>query len=540
MRSYSPYESLTELMEIRAQKRADDLAVDVCGERRTYGELWLAGGRSQAWFAGRGVAPGGHVALMMRNRIEFLEAFLGLSRLGAVAVPVNTSTVGEALHYTLNHSGSVGIVIDAGLLSALDELEAIGPLPHLKWVVVVNDEEAPGAARGGAIGWAEVQDPGVREPAPVRVDAADTLGIIYTSGTTGPPKGVMLSHTSYVNTGGYFAKHLGLGLDDVLHTCLPLFHCNAQQTTLMAGLHLGVPVHVDGKFSLSRFWSWIERSEATVTNLLGTMLTLLSKLPEDQEVGIERLRYILGAPVPEELHRPLERRWGVKIIEGYGLTESGTMGIINPIADTRSGTIGLPMEHSEAKIVDAHDNEVSDGTPGEILMRSRIEGAFMTGYLNEPEKTEEALRGGWFHTGDLGKRREDGYFVFLDRMKDTIRRRGENISSYFVEKAVSDHPDVMDSAAVGVPSDLSEEDVKIYVLRRPGTDLSELELSTWLETRLSDFMRPRYIEFVDDFPRTETGRVHKYILRNGGVGAAWDRDADAAAARAERAEASHG
>lgn len=514
MRSYSPYESLSELLQLRSDRTPDRLALDVCGDRRTYGELWQRAGRVQGWLAAAGVAPGQPVALMMRNRIEFVETFAALSRAGAIAVPVNTATVGDALRYTLEHSQSVGVVVDDDLLPALEEL---GPLPDLRWVVVT------GGPASGRTAYDELLD--AAEVAPCSVDGADPLGVIYTSGTTGPPKGVMLSHTSYVNTGGFFSKHLGLGLDDVLHTCLPLFHCNAQQTSLMAGLHLGVPVHVDGKFSLRNFWSWIERSEATVTNLLGTMLVLLSKLPPEASANVDRLRYILAAPVPEELHRPLEARLGLRIIEGYGLTETGTMAIINPPDDTRAGTIGVPLEHAEGKILDSAGREVPDGTPGEIVVRSRIPGAFMTGYYREPEKTAEVVSDGWFRTGDLGHRRTDGYFVFRDRMKDTIRRRGENISSYFVEKAVSDHPDVMEAAAIGVPSELGEEDVKVLVRLRPDTVVLPEGLYAWCEKTLADFMRPRYLEFVDDFPRTETGRIHKYLLRGAGPGDAWDRDA---------------
>lgn len=516
MKSYSPYESLPELMDIRAERTADQLAVDICGERRTYGQLWSQAARTQEWFEQAGVRPGQHVALMMRNRIEFVEAFLGLARAGAVAVPVNTALSGEALHYTLEHSESVGLVADFDLLTAV---AACGPLERLRWTV------AAGGEADGARSYAELVDPGLGSISPRTVDGAAPMGIIYTSGTTGPPKGVLLSHTSYLNTGAYFSRHLGLTQDDVLHTCLPLFHCNAQQTSLMAGLHLGAPVHVDAKFSLSRFWSWMQRSEATVTNLLGTMLVLLSKRDQADEERRHQLRYILGAPVPEQLHRRLEERFALRIVEGYGLTETGTMACINPPGDTRSGTIGLPMEHSELQVVDEHDQPVTDGTPGQILTRTRIEGAYMSGYFKEPGKTDEAMAGGWFHTGDLGQRRPDGYFVFLDRMKDTIRRRGENVSSYFVEKAVLDHPDVLEAVAVGVPSELSEEDVLIIVVRRPGTSLVAEELSAWCEQVLSDFMRPRYIEFREDLPRTETGRVHKYILRRDGAGNAWDRDA---------------
>ena len=516
MKSYSPYVSLPELMEIRAERAPDALAVDVCGERRTYAQLSERAARIQEWLLQVGVRPGQHVALMMRNRVEFVEAFLGLARLGAVAVPVNTSTVGDALHYTLEHSESVGIIADVDLLAAVDQA---GQIERIRWSV------AAGGHVQGAVPFADLVDPALGNVSPQLLEGSAPLGIIYTSGTTGPPKGVVLSHTSYLSTGAYFSRHLGLTDGDVIHTCLPLFHCNAQQTSLMAGLHLGAPVHVDLKFSTRNFWSWIERSQATITNVLGTMLILLSKLPESDGERQASLRYMLGAPVPESLHRRLEKRYAVRIVEGYGLTETGTMACINPPRDTRPGTLGLALEHNELRVVNELDEPVPDGTPGQILTRTRIADAYMTGYFKEPEKTAEAMAGGWFHTGDMGLRRPDGYFVFLDRMKDTIRRRGENISSYFVEKAVNEHPDVLDVAAVGVPSELGEEDVKILVIRRPGTSLDAEAVSAWCQSRLSDFMQPRFIEFREDFPRTETGRIHKYILRRDGAGNAWDRDA---------------
>lgn len=519
MNSYSPYASLTELMELRADRTPDRLAVNITGSSRSYEQLWSGAARTQEWFSSAGVRRGQHVALMLRNRIEFLEAWLGLERLGAVAVPVNTATVGEVLQYTLAHSESVGIVAESDLLTTV---RRAGTPPGLRWSVAVG-EPVP-----GAIAWDEVTDPSLGSRPPIVVDGASPCTVIYTSGTTGPPKGVLLSHTSYLNTGAYFARHLGLTFEDVIHTCLPLFHCNAQQTSLMAGLHLGVPVHVDGRFSLRSFWSWIERSGATITNLLGTMLVLLSKLTPTEAERQPTLRYILAAPVPEMLHRSLEQRFGVRIIDGYGLTETGTMACINPPNDNRPGTIGLPLEHNFLRIVDDKGRQVPDGTPGQILTQTRVKGAYMSGYFNEPDKTAEATAGGWFHTGDLGLRRSDGYFVFLDRMKDTIRRRGENISSYFLERAVNAHPDVLESAAVGVPSDLGEEDVKIFVILRKGSKLTPDALSEWCSSVLSDFMQPRYIEIRSELPRTETGRIHKYLLRREEPGNCWERASDPA------------
>lgn len=515
---YSSFRCLPELLEHHASEHPERTAVVVHDVSYTYADLWQRSGRVQGWLRTAGVGKGDHVALFLRNSIEFLDAWFALARLGAVAVPLNTSMVGEALHHALEHSESIGVIGHADLLPELDKA---GTFDALRWRVAVDaTEEHPAPAK--AVVFDELLDATSADP--VKIDALDPMNVIYTSGTTGLPKGVVLPYLSYVNTGGYFARHLGLTRDDILHTCLPLFHCNAQQTTLMSGLHLGATVVIDQSFSLSRFWSWIDRSHATVTNLLGAMLTLLSKLDVSTDEVANRLRYIVAAPVPEDLHRPMEARLGVRIVEGYGLSETGTMACINPAHDTRPGTIGLPLEHNELRIVDEHDRDVPDGVAGQILTRSRIPGAYMTGYLKEPDKTAEAMAGGWFHTGDLGKRREDGYYVFVDRLKDTIRRRGENISSFLVEKVVLSHPAVAEVAAVGVPSELSEDDVKIIVVLREGATLAEPELSAWCADKLSDFMRPRYIEFRDFLPRTETGRVQKYELRNEGAGTAWDRD----------------
>lgn len=513
-----PPGSVPALLREQAHQLGDKTAVTFEGETVSYAQLAERTARVQAWLTGRGVRPGQNVALLMRNSTEFLYSWLGIAAAGAVAVPVNSAAIGESLHYTLNHSESVGLIADADLIGEIDRL---GPLPSLAWRV--SRGAAPDAIAPGTIELAELlaTDPA---GAPVHVDDADAMTIIYTSGTTGLPKGVVLSHASYRNTGRYFSKHFSLTGADVLHTCLPLFHCNAQQTTIMATLHSGATAALNGKFSVSRFWGWIRESDATLTNLLGSMLALLAKVPERADDADNPLRYVVAAPIPEALHRPMEKRYDVELVEGYGLTETGTMACINPASDERPGTIGLPLDHNELKVVDSSGDPVPDGETGELITRSRLPHAYMTGYFKEPERTAEAVIDGWFHTGDTGFRRADGYFVFVDRLKDTIRRRGENISSFLVERGLVDHPDILEAAVVGVPSELSEEDVKAIIIARPGTTMGPEEVVAWARTRMSNFMVPRYVEFRADLPRTETGRVHKYILRREGAGAAWDSE----------------
>ncbi|MBN9739311.1 MULTISPECIES: AMP-binding protein [unclassified Pseudonocardia] len=503
-----PAVSVPALVASRAAKYGDRAFVSFEGEVCSYAQLLERSDGVAAWLQARGIGPGDRVAMLMSNSLEFLYVFLGIARAGAVSVPVNASSVGEGLHYTLEHSGAAGIVADAALVPNLD---SIGALPDLRWRTVT--EEVGEMLTAGT-------------PQRVELGSLDPMSIIYTSGTTGPPKGVVLSHTSYLNTGRYFVKHYGLDDSDVLHTCLPLFHCNAQQCTVMPALIAGARVALNGKFSLSRFWDWIDSSGATVTNLLGSMLALMSKRPQDEVERRNRLKFMAAAPVPEGLHRPLEERFGLQIVDGYGLTETGTMACKNPVSDTRSGTIGIALDHNEVRIVDPEGNECAPGVTGEIVTRSRIPGAYMTGYFREPEKTAEAMRDGWFHTGDAGYRREDGYHVFVDRMKDTIRRRGENISSFLVEKAITAHPDIVDTAAIAVPSDLSEDDVKVLVVRRPGASLEPADVIEWAHGRLAEHEVPRYVEFRDEFPRTATGRIQKYTLRGEGAGAAWDREAE--------------
>lgn len=506
MEPYSTFPSVPALVRFRAGSEGDKVAVRFEGTPCTYRELDERAAAFQSWLAERGVGKGDRVAIFMRNSLEFLYVWLGIARAGAVGVPLNTSSVGEALTHPLSHSGAVGLVADDDLLALANDTEDV---PHHRWRLA-RSELSP------------ILERPTDDLAPAELTGSDPMNIIYTSGTTGLPKGVVLSHTSYLNTGGYFAHHLGLRSDDVLHTCLPLFHCNAQQTTVMAGLHLGAEIALNGKFSLSRFRTWMAETGATVTNLLGSMLALLSKTEPLESDAQTPLRYIIAAPVPEALHGPMERRFGVRIVEGYGLTETGTMACMNPPDDRRPGTFGLPLEHTELRIVDENGQDLGPNQAGELWVRSRITNAFMTEYFKDPEKTAEALAGGWFHTGDVCLRRPDGYYVFVDRLKDTIRRRGENISSFLVEKALMQHPDIMEVAAIGVPSELSEEDVLVVVVPRPGSGLTHQDVHEWSMKTLGDFMRPRYIEFREDLPRTETGRVHKYTLRQQPHLDAWD------------------
>jgi crotonobetaine/carnitine-CoA ligase len=255
------------------------------------------------------------------------------------------------------------------------------------------------------------------------------------------------------------------------------------------------------------------------------MIPILCKQAPGDGDRWHRVRLTACAATPTDVWAEFERRFGVTIVEGYGLTETAGFCVANPPDATRVGSIGRPLSFVETRVVDAADAPLPAGSAGEIAIRARAPHLLMEGYFKMPEQTAEALRGGWFHSGDAGRADADGYLTFVDRMKQSIRRRGENISSWEIEKVVNAHPLVLESAAVGVPSELAEEEVKVCVVPRSGETIDPLEIVRWCETRMAYFMVPRFVEVRASLPKTATERVEKYRLKQEGRAGAWDRDA---------------
>jgi crotonobetaine/carnitine-CoA ligase len=289
-------------------------------------------------------------------------------------------------------------------------------------------------------------------------------------------------------------------------------------------MHLNATVALGERFSASRFWNDIRFHQATIFNSLGSMIPILCKQPEKENDIDNPVRITACAATPKQFWEPFEKRFGVHIVEGYGLTETTGFCISNPIDANRPPSIGKSFSFVESKVVDEDDKEVPHGEAGELVVRPLKDYVMMEGYYKNTDKTEEAMRGGWFHTGDRAYSDEDGYFYFLDRMKQSIRRRGENISSWEIEKVVNNHPNVLESAAVGVPSELGEEDVKLYVIAQSGESITPKEILDWCQERMAYFMVPRYVQFVETFPKTATERVQKFKLKQEGVANAWDRE----------------
>ncbi|MGO4390100.1 ATP-dependent acyl-CoA ligase [Variovorax sp. M-6] len=490
----------------------------VAGRAWSHADAAAAAATRAAALAQSGVARGDRVALMCGNRIEFLEAFLGAGWLGAVAVPVNTASMGPQIEYFLANSEAKLLVIEADWLerlqtadlgrTALREIWVIGEV-HAAWQPPAGIRLVPYPLGGEAI-------------APADVRPGDPLAILYTSGTTGPAKGVICPHAQYFWWGVNSAEVLGVGADDVLCTTLPLFHINALNTFAQAAL-TGAEVVFESRFSASGFWPSMRACGATVVYLLGAMVPILLAQPEGPGERAHRVRTGLGPGVPAAAGQAFLARTGVRLLEGYGSTETN-FAIATAPDSPRGGVMGWLRPGFQARVADEDDAELPPGEAGELLLRADEPYAFASGYFNMPQKTVEAWRNLWFHTGDRVLRDADGAFRFVDRIKDAIRRRGENISSFEVEQVLLSHPCVAACAVYPVHSELAEDEVMAALVARAGSRIDPDELMRFCEARLPYFAVPRYVDLLDDLPRTENGKVQKYKLRERGVSAAtWDR-----------------
>ena len=494
----------------------------IAGRQWSHSDAAEAAGVRAAVLVQAGVARGDRIAVMCGNRIEFLETFLGAGWLGASTVPVNTASMGPQIGYFLAHSEAKLLVIEAGFLDRLQTANLAQA--KLEEIWVVGDAPAgSGAAWQPPAGVRIRAYPpgGVPAVPPANVQPGDPLAILYTSGTTGPAKGVICPHAQYFWWGVNSAEVLGVGADDVLCTTLPLFHINALNTFAQAAL-TGSEVVFETRFSASGFWPSMRANGATVVYLLGAMVPILLAQPAGEAERNHRVRTGLGPGVPDAAGKTFYERTGVRLLEGYGSTETN-FAIATAPDSPRGGVMGWLRPGFQARVADESDVQLPAGEAGELLLRADEPHAFASGYFNMPEKTVEAWRNLWFHTGDRVVRDADGAFRFVDRIKDAIRRRGENISSFEVEQVLLSHSSVASCAVYPVQSELAEDEVMAALVPRDGERIDPAELVRFCESRLPYFAVPRYIDVLQDLPRTENGKVQKFKLRERGVGAqTWD------------------
>ncbi|CAN5742139.1 ATP-dependent acyl-CoA ligase [soil metagenome] len=473
-------------------------------------------------FLDRGIGRGTKVAVMLPNCLEYLYSWFGLAKIGAVMVPVNTAHKGELLQHILNTSDTRAIIVDSALLKWVQQIE--GELAKVEQIYVHewSGGEGPGAIRKSALG--DFVDASPASPPLLDLKHSDPLTILFTSGTTGPSKGVVMSHHYYYHAARTIGRGMSVVAHDTLYTCLPLFHVNAQVCTVLAALLFDARVSMYKHFSASTFWSEIRSSGATVFLALGAMGNILYKAPVNPEDPDNHVRLAMVVPPPEDLEG-FEKRFNLRVIyETFGMTE----GIVTPPAiaePRRPGCCGRPTDGAEVMIVDDDDLKLGPHQVGEIVIRPQEPFTMMSGYYQMPEETVQAFRNLWFHTGDQGYMDQDGYLYFVGRKKEAIRRRGENVSAFEVERIINRHPSVLESAAIAVPSELSEDDVKIVVVLKEGEHLQPEELVKFCEERMAYFMVPRFIEFRDALPKTPTERVEKYKLQlEGNKLETWDRE----------------
>ena len=505
----------------------DKTFVEIAGASYSYGEIRDGVLRTAAMFREMGVQHGDRVCLFMPNAIEYLYCWFGLSELGAISVPINTAYRRDETAYILNNAEAVALVTDPSLAEVAGAAADLAPSIRHRILRGDDPTSSPSLStregRGGGEreGWTSFSEAFNRaKPLADRPEVSpdDVSMLVYTSGTTGNPKGVMVTHRMYAAAGQGFRHWTQATPDDRFFTCLPFYHANIQYYSTMGALASGATLVIVDRFSASRFWGQVREARATVVNFIGMMMPVLAKNPEQPDDADNTVRLFYGSPsFSPEFLAEFQNRFSTDIIVGFGMTETcyGTIEAIRE--DRRSGSSGRGRQHPDPRfentirIADAETGvHVGPSTVGEITIKNP---AVMPGYWRNDEQNRETLRDGWLYTGDLGWLDDDGFLYFVDRKKDIIRRRGENISSQEVENVIKANPNVLDCAVVAVPSDLGEDEVKAYVTPREGSTVNPEEVVYWCAEHLAYFKVPRYWEVRDELPRTPSLRVRKDVLR---------------------------
>lgn len=521
--------TINAVLRRAVREYGDRIFLDFLGEQYSFIDIDRHACQVANGLHALGVRKGQTVVTILDNCAEAIIVLFAITKLGAISVPVNTAYKGEFLRHQVADAGAAIIIAQndyAERIAAIaDGLPAVTTL--------IYRGETPnftGAAerQWRLIDWPSLYSDDTCDPE-VDVGPNDLAMLIYTGGTTGPSKGCMVNHNYTCNLGRQMLEVSGRDHNSVTWTPLPMFHFNAVGATLMSNLMVGAKVALYTRFSVSNFWPEIERTGANEVMLLASMFPLLVQAADNDALKRchGQIVNVIGAPFPPEIQEQWKARFGVKrtIISGFGLTECAMVTVQPLDVPAAPGSSGMRHPDFDVRIVDEHDMEVPVGTPGEIIVRPSKPNVMFDGYWQRPEDTLKLLRNQWFHTGDIGRFDEQDYFYFVDRKKDYLRRRGENISSFEVENAFRNRPEIEDIAAHAVLSDLGEDELKVTVVLREGQALDAEQLFLWSVDHLPYFAVPRYIEFRQQVPRSPVGRILKYKLRDEGVTATtWDQE----------------
>lgn len=501
------------------------------GRRFTYGEMERLTRHFGAGLLSVGVESGDHVAILMDNSPEQLISMWGVIRAGFIAVPLNTAAKGSLLSYFLEFSDSKVVIIDNAYLERL--IEVIPDLPRIALVICVG---GTGTKSGGRIASEASGNIPIVDWAGVSAEAelleasprpSDLAMLMFTSGTTGPSKAIMMSHTQVVYWGADVALHHEYTEHDVAYVYLPLFHGNAFLGSTMGSFMAGSAIVLTTRFSITRFWSDIRENDVTVVNLLGSIVNFLWSSAPSEFDAKHKVRRIHAAPVPG-FAKEFEKRFNTTLMSAYALTDFGLATYYNTKSPRHKlGSVGVPRANVELQIVDENDIEVERGVPGEIVLRHNFPFAASLGYYKSHEATAACRRNFWMHTGDRGYVDLDGYIYFTDRLKDAIRRRGENISAFEVEEVIRTHPAIEDVAVYPVTA-ISEDEVSASIVLKDGAELDPVDLIEHCNRNLAYFMVPRYIVIEQSLPRTNSQKIKKHELRayaEANLDHLWDREA---------------
>jgi len=499
------YHHLGGLLERRAADSGDMIYLYWQDEEVSYATFDRRVNRVAHGLRGLGAGSGQKVALLLRNRPEFLYAFFACAKLGAVVVPINPQLKSDEIHYILDNSESIVLIAGAEFGPMIDDLTP--RCPQLRAVYYAGSAASPGRLEFASF-WEQPDTPPTETVSP-----DTTVSIIYTSGTTGRPKGVLLSHGNYLYDVWACVTAAQIGADDRILCMLPLFHVNAQVVSMLGAMYVGGALILLEGFSPRTFLPSLARYRATMFSAVPTIYAILNGLPDADQYDLSNLRVCIcgAAPMPVEVLTAFERTYKAFVLEGYGLSEGTCASSLNPLdgRPRKIGSVGVPLPGQEIRIVDDGGHALPPGQLGEIVIRGPN---VMQGYYRNPQATAATVRDGWPHTGDLGSFDTDGYLSIVGRKKEMIIRGGENIYPKEVEEVLYRHAAIQEAAVVGLPDPVWGEEVAAFLVLRPGHALEAEDVIAYCKQHLADYKGPKVVRFVDEFPKTATGKIQKAKL----------------------------
>jgi len=498
------FSTVKELISSQAKALPDKVFMYYKDITKTFKELNDISNRIGNGLLSLGIKKGDRVTLLIPNKPEFVYAWFGLMKIGAIMVPINTQFKPDEIKYIINNSEANTIITTGSFQETVIKMK--NDMPLLKNIIVSEPKD-----KAGIVPFDNILSTNSSEP-DVPVDEYDYASFIYTSGTTGYPKGVIDTHHNYIANAHQIVEAADFTEKDRAMLILPLFHCNAQVVTVLAPMYAGASFVLMEGFSPKEFLPAIDRYKPSTFSGVPTVYAILNSLPDAEKYDLSSLRFVIcgAAPMPVEVFTTFEKKYKAFILEGYGLSEATCASIINPLKGKRKiGSIGKPLNGQEIKILDDNNNELPQGQIGEICIKGDV---VMVGYYKNPEATASAIKNGWLHTGDLGYIDEEGYFYIIGRKKEMIIRGGENIYPKEIEEVLYKYPKVQDAAVVGIPDPKWGEEVFAFLVPKQGAQISEQEITAFLKEKIADYKIPKRFVFLDNFPKTATGKIQKNKL----------------------------